>query len=48
VQELLADALDDPYHSMMARAACKYRFEYEVYPSRSRRVLDAVYRGYGE
>jgi hypothetical protein len=48
VGELLEDAREDPYHSMMARAACKYRYEYEVMKVRSRRLLDAVFRGYGE
>lgn len=48
IHELVSDARDDPYHSMLARAACKWRYDYEIWPPRSRRIIDAVYRGYGE
>jgi len=47
VHALMAEARENQHYCMIARAACKYRFDWDVYPARGRRILDAVYRGYG-
>lgn len=47
IQRFVMEARMDRFHSMIARAACKYRFDYDLHEPRTGRILSAVYRGYG-
>jgi hypothetical protein len=46
LQRLVQDARDDRYGSVLVRAACKYRYDFEVHKTPGK-IIDAIYRGYG-
>ena len=44
--QILKQARADRNYSLLARVACKYRFDFEL-SIKPNRILDAVYMGYG-
>lgn len=47
IHRFVMEARMDAFHSLLARAACKWRFDYDIHEPRTGKIISAVFRGYG-
>ena len=45
---LISQARKDEHGSVLCRTAYRYRFDFEIHRNGAKRIISAVYRGYGD